>query len=237
MSQSDTTTTDWRDVYRCLRRQIDHGVLAPGSRLPTIAALASDHGLTPHGARRVLESLRDDGKVTSWQGHSNRVAEPQLTYRVDRNPGFGRNTARLGHQASSRLIVARMTRATAEIAKAMSLRTGTRIYQSELLRMVDGRPVSLARNHFHTDRFEGILEDIAATGSVTKALALYGVTVWHRKYTRLAARLPTSHETLALDIPAQQPVIVTMGVNVDEDGVVVEVSKSPLRADRIALEI
>lgn len=119
----------------------------------------------------------------------------------------------------------------------MSLRTGTRVYQSELLRLVDGRPVSLARNHFQTDRFEGILEDLAATGSVTKALALHGVTIWRRKDTRVEARLPTPHETLALKIPAQQPVIVTTGVNVDEDGEVVEVSQTTLRADRVALEI
>lgn len=65
MSRDGSETADWRAIYRDLRSQIDRGDPAAGSRLPTIAGLAAQTGLTQHGARRVLERLRDEGRSQS----------------------------------------------------------------------------------------------------------------------------------------------------------------------------
>ena len=60
MRQAESASGDWRQVYADLRGAIDRGVYAPGGQLPTIAALAKEARITRHGARRVLERLRDE---------------------------------------------------------------------------------------------------------------------------------------------------------------------------------
>lgn len=99
--------------------------------------------------------------------------------------------------------------------------------------MVDRCPIALARGHFPLHRFEGILDVIGTTGSVTAALARFGVREYRRASTQIEARLPTQHEALMLDIPCSQPVLVSTGVNVDPDDQVVEVALAVSRADCI----
>ncbi len=233
MSANRQESADWRVVYRDLRDQIDRSDLAAGSRLPTIAGLASKTGLTQYGARRVLERLRDEGRSQSWQGLGYRVAEDIIDYRIDGFPRWGKSLSGMGLTNTSRMIGARAVGAPRDLAHHMKIKTGTKVYQSEVLRLVDRRPVALARGHFPMDRFKGILEEIGTTGSVTAALAKFGVREYRRASTQIEARLPTHHEALVLEIPCSQPVIVSTGVNTDPNGLVVEVALAVSRADCI----
>ncbi len=234
MTRGGQETTAWRSVYRDLRGQIDRGDLSAGTRLPTIAALATRTGLTRHGARRVLERLRDEGHSQSWQGLGYIVAQNVINYRIEDSPRWGQSMSRLGMPNTSRMIGSRTVRASRDLARQMGLKLGTRVYQSEVLRLIDQRPTVLARGHFPVSRFEGILEKIGRLGSVTAALAQFGVHECRRQSTQVEARLPTHHEALVLEIPCSQPVLVSTGVNVDPAGTVVEVALSVFRADRIA---
>lgn len=227
----------WRDVYRDLRGRIDDGRLAPGAALPTLSALARGAGLTPHGARRVMARLRDEGRVQSWQGRGHRVAQPRVAYRIASRTRFGANLAGQGRAASCELLAARTVALPRGLARDMGLPPGTRVHQAEMLRRVDGSPVVLTHSHFPAGRFDGILDDLAAEAGVTEALAAHGVADYRRRHTRIEVRLPSAHEGLVLKIPPSQPAAITVGANVDEDDEVVEVSQSVWRADRVAFEV
>lgn len=237
MELASTGSGAWRGVCAELRRRIDDGRLAPGAALPTLAALARESGLTQHGARRVMARLRDEGRVQSWQGLGHRVAEPRIAYRIDRRTRFGGNLARQGRSAAAELIATRVVAAPPEVAREMRLAPGARVHQAEILRRVEGRPVLLQRSHFPADRFERIADVLARAGSVTAALAALGVDDYARQDTRIEARGPTAHEALVLDIPASQPVIVTLGANTDEEGAVIELAHSVWRADRVTFSV
>lgn len=127
MPEDACNAVDWREVYRDLRAQIACGELQPGSRLPTIAALAKGTGLTSHGARRVLEPLRDEGYSQSWQGLGYRVAEKVIDYRIDGFPRWGHSMARMGLRNASRMIGSRTVRASGDLARQMGLKTGARV--------------------------------------------------------------------------------------------------------------
>ncbi|MEL6264627.1 MAG: phosphonate metabolism transcriptional regulator PhnF [Pseudomonadota bacterium] len=236
MAGDGRSSSDWRQVYRQLRGRIDEGELMPGDRLPTIAALASGAGITRHAARRALERLRDDGRTRSWQGRGYRVAEPVIDIRLDAFPRWGASTARTGRSGLARLISSRTIRADRALARDMQVRPGAPVYLAELLRSADGRPMALSRSHFPTDRFAGILDDLAETGSVTAALARHGVADCRRSRTRLEARMPSAHEALVIEIPRGQPVMVSTGVNTDLAGETVEISVSVFRADCVGFE-
>lgn len=231
------TPPDWRETYRALRRRIDFGELAPGSPLPTIKGLAAETGLTEHGARKALSKLREEGRVMSWQGLGHQVADRKMPVRLDDRPWFQATMVRLGASAASELLATRRIRVPKQIAADMGLSHRRHVFQAEIVRLVDDRPMSLARNHFPADRFDGIFETLAETRSVTKALAVHGVENIHRSATRIEARMPTAHEALVLGIPGSQPVFVSTGVNKDDAGDVVEVTRSTFRADRTVFEV
>lgn len=237
MAQVDRLAGNWRAVYRELRERIDRKDLPPGAALPTIAQLAEDHGLSAHGARSALGRLREEGRAKSWQGFGYRVAENRINYRIDDRPRFGATMMRIGRDGTSNVLATRAIRISPELAKDMRLRPGTRVWQTEIVRLVEDRPVLLTRNHFPFERFDGIGATLAASKSVTRALAAHGVNDFYRKRTRIEVRMPTAHEGLQLGIPSNQPVLVTTGANEDNDGQVVELSHTIWRGDCVTFEV
>ncbi|MEO1678221.1 MAG: phosphonate metabolism transcriptional regulator PhnF [Pseudomonadota bacterium] len=237
MTQAEPYAKDWRLAYRDLKAQIELGRLAPGASLPTLAELAGAYGLTTHGARRVMARLKEDGRVESWRGFGHRVSEKRFEYRIDERPRFGANMARLGRNNGSDVVATRAVRLSPKLARSMRLRAGTRVYQTEIVRYVEGRPVVLSQNHFPLDRFEGIDTALTKSKSVTRALALHGVDDYSRERTRIEVRMPNAHESLQLGIPSNQPVLVSTGTNVDRDGQVVELTHSVWRGDCVTFEI
>lgn len=226
----------WRDVLCDLREKIETGSLPAGSKLPTLAALAEHSGLSLYEVRKAVDRLKASGHITGWQGRGNFVTEDRFIYNLSRRTRFSVNMSGEGRTTHLTMIGKRRQAAPANIARAFGVKTGTRIQRAEFVRLVQGRPAMLAR-HFYplSPRFTGILDHIDAEGGVTAALKACGVEDFFRKETTIMTRLPGAHEALLLDIPPTQPVLVTTGVNVDEEDTTVEVSEAVSRGDRILL--
>ena len=237
MHQTRDPSDAWHRVYVGYRDRIVNGELKPGDRLPTLARLAERHGLTAHGARQVMSRLRNEGRIESWQGVGHRVSEIRVVYRIDNRPRFNANLARQGRQGGTRLLATRRIGLPTRFSDAMGLRQGTRIVQTEILRFAEGRPVVLAQNFFPADRFLGIEGPLAETESITEALSIFGISGTERQRTSVETRMPSAHEALQLEIPANQPVLVTTGRNVDRHGKVVELSYAVSRGDAVTIEI
>ena len=229
--------TRWTNVYRDLRHDIERGVYAPGDDLPTISALAKSTGLTTHGARRAMERLSAEGRAQSWQGKGFRVAMPRLRLSLQvRRPVFGEHVRALGFATSSEVVSSKQQGLPRHLAKRMRYRAGTEVLCTETLRKVNGCVVALSVDYFHKGRLNGIIETLAETGSVSRALAIHGVSSYERDYTSFEARLPTAHEALLLGIPKQQPVYATLGANIAEDGSIVQISKGVWRGDCVVYQ-
>lgn len=229
--------TRWTNVYRDLRHDIERGVYAPGDDLPTISSLAKSTGLTTHGARRAMERLSAEGRAQSWQGKGFRVAMPKVSLDLKvRRPVFGERVRALGFATTSEVVSSKQQGLPRHLAKRMRYRAGTEVLCTETLRKVNGCVVALSIDYFHKGRLNGIVETLAETGSVSRSLAIHGVSSYERDYTSFEARLPTAHEALLLGIPKQQPVYATLGANIAEDGSIVQISKGVWRGDCVVYQ-
>ena len=73
--EQDVGVAQYVRLASVLRHQIAHGELRPGDRLPTVAELASQHGVARITARQTYGLLARDGLVTSARGRGTFVAE------------------------------------------------------------------------------------------------------------------------------------------------------------------
>jgi GntR family transcriptional regulator len=55
----------WRQIHADLLRQIESGELPPGSRLPSIVALAQRYEVALTTVRKALDALKADGLVVT----------------------------------------------------------------------------------------------------------------------------------------------------------------------------
>lgn len=231
-----TGSYDARAVAAELRRRILSGELPPGSRLPSLSKLTRARGLTPYVARRAMKLLCDTSLVVPVHGRGFFVAEDRFVYRIHSGTRFGSNMRAEGKSIETRLLGAKVIRASTEVARSMGLRSGAPILRADLLRIVEGRPAILGHHHYQASGPYSVIADhLASTGSVSAAFRQLGLSEFRRRETLIGTRLPSRFEARCLSISNRQPIIVATGINVDEQNQVVEVSVSLSRGDRVRL--
>ena len=212
----------WRRIADALRQEM--GVLAPGARLPTEAALATRFGANRHTVRRALEDLTRSGLIRVERGRGMFVAEDILDYTVGARTRFSEWVRRHNKEPSGQVLRLEEIPAIAVIAAGLGIAVGDPVVVLERLGFADAMPVCLGTHHFPADRLPGIHRALATTDRITDALILAGVEDYVRQVTRVTARAPSMAEAARLRMPRARPVLITESVNVDRAGTVVEFS-------------
>lgn len=232
-----TRTALWSDIAATLRAEIAAGHYAPGDRIPTEAALATRFGVNRHTLRRALAGLAQDGIVYARRGAGVFVAARPTDYPLGRRVRFHQNLTAAG-RVPGRRILSLTTRAadTAE-AQALQLDPGAPVHVAEGLSLADGQPVALFRSVFPADRLPDLPQHLATEGSVTRALALAGVGDYVRAWTRLTATAATPAQGAHLHLSEGAPLLRSVGMNADLDGLAVEYGTTWFAGERVTLTI
>jgi GntR family phosphonate transport system transcriptional regulator len=222
-------TLIWREIEETLAGEIAAGVHPAGARLPVEADLANRFGVNRHTVRQALAALQDRGAISIQQGRGMFVRAPKLAYPIGRRTRFTENVGHVPGTAPGRLIRQWRTAAEPQIARDLGVRRGTLLVAFDDLRVVDEEPVSLTTHYFPAARFAAIADAFVESGSVTKALARLGVADYLRRLTRVHARGATLEEAAHLKCECESPVLVVEAVNIDVEGVPIEVghTRSP----------
>lgn len=224
--------TRWRQIAESLSREIEDARFADG-RLPTEPELALRFGVNRHTIRRAIGVLASEGLVRVEQGRGTFVADGHIDYVIGRRTRFAANLQREGREAGHRLLSHTHEEADPATAQALCLAPGTAVIAIQTLGKADGVPVTYATHFFPAEQFALVPEIVAATSSITAALAACGVADYTRAVTRLLARMPTASEAQYLEQPLQRPVLQAESINVDGDGRPIQRSLTVFAGDRV----
>jgi GntR family phosphonate transport system transcriptional regulator len=224
-------------IAATLRDEIAAGLYPPGAKLPTEAALAARFGVNRHTVRHALSALAEAGTVHSRRGSGVFVAARPTEYPLGRRVRFHQNIAASGKTPSRRITRIETLPASAEDAAMLTLPQGSQVHVVEGVSLADGQPLAVFRSVFPAARFPSLPQAVTARGSITAALGDCGLTDYTRAETRLTARLTDPVLALALQVPAQAPVLQSVAVNVDVAGVPVEYGTTWFAGDRVTLTV
>lgn len=221
----------WTQIKTILEREIAAGVWQPGERLPTENELAVRFSVNRHTVRRALGALEQEGLVRTEKGRGSFVQEQVIPYAVGKRTRFSENMSRLSVSAAMTILQGIHLRADEELAAKLAVSVGQPVLLLETASETDGRRLTLARHYFPGERFPGFIEACRETGSITKALARFGVKDYFRKKTVVTARMPTADEARLLGQPRTKPLLVTENTNVDEAGRIIEYGVTRIASD------
>lgn len=148
-----TSTAPYLVIADALRTQITSGELPPGTRLPSVAELGAEHGVSPSVGSRAYQLLADEGLVIARHGagHYVRSQEPvaELVHYPRVPAGDGSPTeaalALLGvethWESESRTAVA-----TANVADRLGITAGDAVMHTSYVYLADGHPAMLAES-------------------------------------------------------------------------------------------
>lgn len=225
----------WRQIEQALEADIRAGVLGPGDRLPTEAALADHFRVNRHTLRRAVAGLVARDLIRVEQGRGSFVQEAVLDYAVGRRTRFSEIVLSQRRAPGRRLLAARVEPAEPVVADALGLDAGARCVLLERIGEVDGRPICIAAHYFPAARFPDMIDLYRQSGSITDALDRQGAGDYTRRRTRVMARMPGTEDAAYLQQPRGRPILVVESVNVDGAGRPIEYGYARFASDRVQI--
>lgn len=240
----------YRQLADEMRRQIQGGELAPGTKLPSESELMETHGVSRITVRQALGVLRAEGLVQTGQGKGSFVVDPAaVPIRFNASVIHARSRreasdvdalrtdlalqgARTGR---SDVTIERMV-APDDIAARLGLGDDEEVIVRRRVQYVDGRAVHLSDSWFRAELVEGteIAQPVDVVRGTNRIMAELGHEAV-RRTDEISARMPTSQEAELLQLGADVPVLVAIHTERDAKDEPVEVHVLTLPTDRHVL--
>jgi GntR family phosphonate transport system transcriptional regulator len=227
----------WKQIEQILSAEIVAHGFGEDGRMPSETELAKRFDVNRHTVRQAMTRLVSVGLVTVEAGRGTFVQRGSIDYKIGRRTRFTENLRNQHHTAHGVILSSDRVKAEAVVAKALSIRTGTFVYQVESRHDSDGVPLTHARSWYPAARFIDLPGVLASAGGISAALATYGIADYTRKWSRIGSVLPSSELARRLQINRQQPVLCVENVDVDEDGMPIKYGVTHFAADRVQLMV
>ena len=219
-------------VYLDLRASLDRGRWGPGQRLPTERDLARDYGCSLITVRRALTELTREGRIERTRGRGTFVLHPRLDRDIASRSSFAEEMRQRGLDPETRLVSARPESASATVAAALRLETGSPTLYLERLRLAGGDPYLLEQVHLPAERFPGLLASDLEGGSLYELLSTRYATSVVRTRESLEPVLLRAREARLLDQHRGAPALLIEGIAFAPDGGPIEFGRTFVRGDR-----
>lgn len=248
----DENTTDARPmqvrIADDLRSQITRGDLAPGEKLPTLAALAAEHGVSEMVARRAVELLRQEGAIISRKGSGSFVREAVTVRRhglerYSRSVWGGKNPKPLlkaegekqgkavGQESSTEQVPA--PRFVAD--RLPDVEEGELVYARRRITKLDGVINQSADSYFSLGTGERSPAVVAGEGPGGHIARINAISTVVDIQEEITTRMPTGPEAARLQIPTGTPVFEVIRTYHCEDGPM-DVTRFVIRGDMAAFD-
>ena len=223
----------WRQVADGIERGIADGTFAAGERLPGETEIAETYRVNRHTVRRALATLAERGLVRAERGSGTYVEAHRLAYPVRARTRFSEIVGAGGQEPRGQLIDASEDVATRDLARMLGLKTGAPLVRIEALRSADRTPICVSTTWLSAERFPDAGDVFAATRSMTKLLAHYGVRDYRRASTKITAAIADATDATHLELPLGRPVLVVDATDVDTTGKPLVTKRARFAAERV----
>lgn len=224
----------YRQVADRIRADIKNGIYKVDEKIPTELELIDKYSVSRITIRQAVELLVEEGVLSRHQGKGTFVTTPSVSFDVKAVTSF--NDACLMHKSvpSSKVLAARTVKASNEDMDELHVKDNMRVVEIDRLRMADGIPVILERNHF-SPAFSYLLESDLG-GSLYSLLRGYGVEPTSASHDISLAAADENKANL-LGIEVGTPLIFLHEVIYDQKGRPLHTSHKYIRGDKFTLKI
>lgn len=230
-------TPIWQSIAAALTEDITEGRYSPGDKLPTEAELSARFGVNRHTVRHAVKSMSDSGLVHARRGAGVFVTQVPTDYAIGRRVRFHRNLEQAGRLPGKEVLHIETRTAGSSESDFLQLDEGARVHVYNGLSLADGQPIAIFRSIFPAAFFPNLTTQLADLRSVTAALAANGITDYTRTWTRLTAKRATATQALHLRLAEGDPILRSVGVNIDANEKPIEYGTTWFAGDRVTLTV
>ena len=230
----DEATKAVTAIGQVLQEQLDHGLLAAGSKLPAERKLSELFDTTRITLREALGQLEAQGLVYREERRGWFVSPQRVAYNPLVRTHFHAMVAEQGRVPATEVLSARLMPATAQICQVLELPALSSVYQVCRARRIDGRLVLYVEHYLNPAYFPGILQ-FDLTCSLTELYASeYAIHYGRVRFDILPTALPAEAAN-SLKTTLGSPALRITRVNRDQHGRLIDCDLEYWRHDAIRI--
>ena len=219
-------------IQQQLLEQIQSGQLSPGQPLPSEHEIATRLSVSRMTARQALKHLCDAGVAYSRTGLGTFVSGIKQEKTSSDLLSFTQDMKARGCRPSSRLLSSGRVAAEADVAQALHLTAGAKVFCLRRVRLADGVPMGLETSFLPLTLYPGLLENFDPRKSLYQTLAdRYKIRMLAADEV-VEAALASAEQAKLLGIKKNAPVFRITRVSYAQNGQPVEFVRSTYRGDR-----
>jgi GntR family transcriptional regulator len=136
----------WHQIAERLRNSVQRGEFRPGDALPSEAKLHERFGVSRTTARASLDRLENEGLIIRRSGKGSVVINPRVEQPLNVLSSFAEDMQRRGLISSYVTTSADYAPAPVEVAEALGIRAGERVFRINRLLKADGWPMAVSQS-------------------------------------------------------------------------------------------
>jgi GntR family transcriptional regulator len=234
---ADSFVPFYMQIVDQVRELIKTNKLTQGQNFCSEGEIASVLGISKMPVRQAFQKLRSEGLLVIAKGKRPVVGSGRVPWNFQQLRGFSEEMRRRGLVPSARLLSMSLEDPDLEVAQALKLTPGERVYRAKRLRSVNGEPVAVVTSHLPARIFAGIdKQDL-------EKQSLYAI--FEHTYKRklqwaeeiIGATIAGTEEAAELQTSPGSALLVIRETTYDAQSVAIEYSLSLLRGDRYTASV
>lgn len=193
----------YQQLKEMIIERISAGELKPQDRVPSENELVESMNVSRMTANRALRELNDEGYVERVAGRGTFVADLRARSHALEVHNIADEIAQRGHQHSCKVLRASRQRARGELARALHVEQGTRVFHLLLVHYENNLPVQVEDRHVLASFAPDCLQQDFST--VTPSAYLGGISPLAEAEQIVRARNPNAAVRQALHMDDTEP--------------------------------
>lgn len=230
--ESDSFVPYYQQIVDQVRTLIKKNRLKPGQTFCSEGDMARTLAISKMPVRQAFQKLRSEGLLVIAKGKRPVIGSGRVPWNFQQLRGFSEEMKRRGLIPSARLLSLEIEEPELDVAQALKLTPGERIYRIKRLRFVNDEPVALVTSYLPARIFAGIDRQDMEKQSMYRIFE----DTYRRKLQWaeevIGATDAGEEEARVLEAKVGSPVLIIKETTYDHQDVAIEYSVSLLRGDR-----
>jgi GntR family transcriptional regulator len=153
---TNSFTPYYQQIVDHIRAMVDGKRLREGETFCSEGDIARALGISKMPVRQAFQKLRAEGLLIVAKGKRPVIGSGRVPWNFQQLRGFSEEMRRRGLVPSARVLSMQIAEPDLEVAQALKLATGEKIYALRRLRFVNSEPVAVVTSHLPVRLFTGI---------------------------------------------------------------------------------
>ena len=222
----------YQQIVDQVRDLIKKNKLKSGQTFCSEGDIARALAISKMPVRQAFQKLRSEGLLVIAKGKRPVIGSGRVPWNFQQLRGFSEEMKRRGLIPSARLLSLEIEEPELEVAQALKLTPGERIYKAKRLRFVNGEPVAVVTSHLPARIFAGIDRQDLEKQSLYHIFEHTYRRKLHWAEEVIGAVNAGEEEAQVLEAKLGSPILIIKETTYDDQDIAIEYSVSLLRGDR-----